>query len=52
MEIGFNGTYLVDAVNAVSGKMVKMSLVDANSSAVIVDDDDASDRFIVMPMRL
>ena len=50
LEIGFNGTYLIEAINAVSGKMAKISLVDANSSVVITDADN--DKFIVMPMRL
>lgn len=54
IEIGFNVTYLLDAIGAVDGEQVRVSLNDANSSCVIsVPDIEASDaRYVVMPMRL
>lgn len=52
LEIGFNGTYLIDALNAVTTKMAKISLSDANTSCLITDDDSDNDMFIVMPMRI
>ena len=54
IEIGFNVTYLLDAIGAVDGESVRVSLNDANSSCVIsVPDIDSSDaKYVVMPMRL
>ena len=52
LEIGFNVSYLLDALNAIKQEQVQIILIDQNSSCVIhgVDADDA--RYIVMPMRL
>lgn len=52
IEIGFNVTYLLDVVNALSGKNLKVSLSDGSSSALLEDADDASSLYVVMPMRL
>lgn len=52
-EIGFNVTYLVDVLNALSSDVVRVSLADANSSALIESADESSDAiYVVMPMRL
>lgn len=52
IEIGFNVTYLMDALAAIDSAEVNLALVDANSSCLIRDPsrDDAS--YVVMPMRL
>lgn len=52
IEIGFNVTYLMDALAAIESAEVTLSLVDSNSSCLIQDParDDAS--YVVMPMRL
>lgn len=52
LEIGFNVSYLLDIMNVVSGPKVKFSLLDANSSALLEDNDDGNSLYVVMPMRL
>jgi len=52
LEIGFNGIYLLDAVNVVSTKMTQVALSDGNSSCLITEEDNEDSKFIVMPMRL
>lgn len=54
IEIGFNVTYLLDAIGAVDHETVRLSLKDANSSCVIsVPEIDKTDsKYVVMPMRL
>ncbi len=52
LEIGFNGVYFIDAINAISTKRVQISFIDANSSCLIMEEDNEANKFIVMPMRL
>jgi DNA polymerase III subunit beta len=52
LEIGFNVTYLLDALSAVDGDKVEIGLTDANSSCLIRAPDVANVRYVVMPMRL
>lgn len=52
LEIGFNGVYLLDAINAVATKMVQLAFSDSNSSCLITEEDNEDSKFIVMPMRL
>jgi DNA polymerase III subunit beta len=52
MEIGFNVTYLLDALAAVDVDTVEVSLTDSNSSCLIRAPGDSSVKFVVMPMRL
>lgn len=52
LEIGFNGIYLLDAINAVGTKMAQLALSDSNSSCLITEADNEDSKFIVMPMRL
>jgi DNA polymerase-3 subunit beta len=52
MEIGFNVSYLLDALGAVSENTVVMELGDANSSCVIHPVEDQSCTYVIMPMRL
>ncbi|HQQ64346.1 MAG TPA: DNA polymerase III subunit beta [Pseudomonadales bacterium] len=51
-EIGFNVSYLVDVLNALSSEIVRISLADANSSALIESADGSDALYVVMPMRL
>lgn len=51
-EIGFNVSYLVDVLNALSGEAVRISLADANSSALVESVDNTDAVYVVMPMRL
>ena len=52
MEIGFNVNYILDVLNVLGDKKVKMSVADANSSALIESEEDPESVFVVMPMRL
>ncbi|MFN3297157.1 DNA polymerase III subunit beta [Caldimonas sp.] len=52
IEIGFNVTYLVDALANMNQDMVKVELQDANSSALITIPDDNGFKYVVMPMRI
>ena len=53
IEIGFNVTYLIDALaNMSQQEMVKIDLQDANSSALITLPDNAHFKYVVMPMRI
>lgn len=52
LEIGFNVSYLLDALNAVNESDVQLTLIDANSSCLISGVGDDSSRYVVMPMRL
>ncbi|MGD2166529.1 MAG: DNA polymerase III subunit beta [Gammaproteobacteria bacterium] len=52
MEIGFNVSYLLDALGAVESETVELGLSDANSSCLITNAADAQTKFVVMPMRL
>ena len=51
-EIGFNVSYLLDALNAIKESEVRLSMTDANSSCLIQGVGDERSRYVVMPMRL
>lgn len=52
MEIGFNVSYILDALGAVSEDNVVLEMGDANSSCVIHPQEDQSCTYVIMPMRL
>src|SRR3990167_1039596 len=52
IEIGFNVTYLIDALANMSQDMVKLELSDGNSSALFTIPDNATFKYVVMPMRI
>jgi DNA polymerase-3 subunit beta len=52
IEIGFNVTYLIDALANMDQDMVKLELADANSSALFTIPENASFKYVVMPMRI
>ncbi|MFZ3126834.1 MAG: DNA polymerase III subunit beta [Rhodoferax sp.] len=52
IEIGFNVTYLIDALTNMSQEMVKLELSDGNSSALFTIPDNATFKYVVMPMRI
>ena len=52
IEIGFNVTYLIDALANLTQDMVKLELQDSNSSALITVPDQAGFKYVVMPMRI
>jgi DNA polymerase-3 subunit beta len=52
IEIGFNVTYLIDAMLNMSQEMVKLELQDTNSSVLITVPEQAGFKYVVMPMRI
>lgn len=52
IEIGFNVNYLLDALGAVDGDEVTLSVLDSNSSCLIRQPGKEDGKFVVMPMRL
>ncbi len=52
IEIGFNVTYLIDALTNMQQEMVKVELSDSNSSALLTIPENATFKYVVMPMRI
>ena len=52
IEIGFNVTYLIDALTNMQQDMVKIELSDGNSSALLTIPENSSFKYVVMPMRI
>ena len=52
IEIGFNVTYLIDALGNMGQEMVKLELQDTNSSVLITVPEQAGFKYVVMPMRI
>ena len=51
-SIGFNVTYLLDAVNHLQGETLCLHCNSPESSALLTDPDDESVRNVIMPIRL
>ena len=52
IEIGFNVTYLIDALANTNAEMVKLELHDTSSSALFTLPDQPGFKYVVMPMRI
>ena len=52
IEIGFNVTYLIDALSNMGQDMVTLEFSDGNSSALLTIPDNATFKYVVMPMRI
>lgn len=52
IEIGFNVSYVLDVLNTLRCERVRLSMSDANASALIENADDDSALYVVMPIRL
>lgn len=52
IEIGFNVTYLMDALANMDQEMVGLSLQDSNSSALVTVPEQGGFKYVVMPMRI
>lgn len=52
LEIGFNATYVLDALQAVAGNTAEIHLTDANSCCLIRGAGSEDCKYVVMPMRL
>ncbi|HSV16957.1 MAG TPA: DNA polymerase III subunit beta [Casimicrobiaceae bacterium] len=52
LDIGFNITYLLDALSNLSSEQVRFAFGDANSSALVTMPDRDDYKYVVMPMRI
>jgi DNA polymerase-3 subunit beta len=52
IEVGFNVTYLLEALGAVDGAEVELGLTDSNSSCLLRAPGNKTSKYVVMPMRL
>jgi DNA polymerase III subunit beta len=52
IEVGFNVTYLIDALANANCEMVKLELQDGSSSALVTLPDQPGFKYVVMPMRI
>jgi DNA polymerase-3 subunit beta len=52
LEIGFNVSYLMDVLGVLDTDQVRITVSDANSSAVIEEPQGGDSVYVVMPMRL
>lgn len=51
-SIGFNVTYLLDAVNHLEGQTLRLHCNSPESSVLLTDPDDETVRNVIMPIRL
>ena len=52
VEIGFNVTYLMDALKALTKEQVEAELQDANTGCMLHEPDEDDTLYLIMPMRL
>jgi DNA polymerase III subunit beta len=52
IEIGFNVTYLIDALSNMDVEMIRIELQDTSSSALFTAPDREGFKYVVMPMRI
>ena len=52
IEIGFNVSYLIDALSNMGQDMVRLEFNDGNSSALLTIPDNEHFKYVVMPMRI
>lgn len=52
IDIGFNVNYLLDVLSILGSDVVRFTLADANSSALIQGFDDPNSTYVIMPIRM
>jgi DNA polymerase-3 subunit beta len=52
LAVGFNVGYLLDALGALRGETVRLSLRDAQSSCLLQEEGSEDARHVIMPLRL
>jgi DNA polymerase-3 subunit beta len=52
LEIGFNVSYLIEALSVLPAEAARLHLTDGSSSCLITGDSDSECQYVVMPMRL
>jgi len=52
MEVGFNVSYLLEALSIIRSDSVRITVTDPNASALILPETSSRCKYVVMPMRL
>ncbi|MGH1461950.1 MAG: DNA polymerase III subunit beta [Neptuniibacter sp.] len=52
LEVGFNVNYLLDCLSILNSDVVRLTLSDSNSSALVEGFDEPDSLYVVMPMRM
>lgn len=52
LEVGFNVNYLLDVLSILNSDVVRLTLSDSNSSALVEGFDEPDSLYVVMPMRM
>lgn len=52
LEIGFNVSYLLDAINHIDTEIIILQISNPNSSILLTASTDATTKYVVMPIRL
>ncbi len=52
VQIGFNVSYIMDALRALTEERVEVLLADGNSGCLLQTPEDESTQYLIMPMRL
>jgi DNA polymerase-3 subunit beta len=52
LEIGFNVSYLIDALSVISGEKVEITFSDSNSACLLTSPDDINSIYVISPMVL
>ncbi|AFA40879.1 DNA polymerase III, beta subunit [Wigglesworthia glossinidia endosymbiont of Glossina morsitans morsitans (Yale colony)] len=52
IEIGFNVSYMLDALNTIKSNKVKIFIINSKSSILIEDESDFAINHIIMPIRI
>lgn len=52
LEVGFNVNYLLDCLSILNSDVVRLTLSDSNSSALVEGFDEPESLYVVMPMRM
>ena len=52
LEIGFNVSYLIDALSVMKGETVRLTFSDASSACLLEDVDDFESLYVISPMVL
>jgi len=52
VSLGFNASYMLDALSAMESEAVLMFVTDADSSALVHGESEPESQYVIMPMRL
>ena len=52
LEIGFNVSYLLDAISIIKTNNIHITILDPNSSCLLLPEQEDNCMYVVMPMRL